>query len=101
MAVSRSDIHRWLLDAADNAGADEEDQIDWLREQRKEYSERIKAGDWEITQESGEGGSSAQRRHVSDRDNHDAILGALRALGATDVGGGGGILQVQFGGILG
>jgi hypothetical protein len=46
MAVSRSDIPPWLLVAADNAGADEEDQIDWLREQRKEYSERIKAGDW-------------------------------------------------------
>jgi len=100
MAATRLDIQRWLLDAAEEGRSETADQVAWLREQRRGYAERIKAGDWEITQESGEGGSASHKRHVSDRDNHDAIVGALRALGATDGGGGGGILVPQFGGIL-
>lgn len=99
--ADRADINRWLLDAEDAAPGDTEAQITWLKVKRAEYSGRIQAGDWEVTATAHEGGSHAARRGVSDRENHDAIVGALARLGATDLGGGGGLLQVQFGNILG
>lgn len=94
--ADRSLINLWLLDAADQRGEVEADQIAWLREQRQIYSEAVRAGDHEILSSQGDGGSSSSKRGVSDKDNHDAIVGALRYLGATDLGSTGTLLQVQF-----
>lgn len=99
--ADRSLIDLWLLDAADAAPDDTDGQIAWLREQRTTYAAAVRAGDHEIVSSSGDGGASASKRHVSDQAHHDAIVGALRNLGATDLGAGGGLLQVQFGNILG
>jgi hypothetical protein len=77
MAATSSDIKRWRLDAEDAEGDDLEDQIAWLKTQRTLYSDKVKAGDWEITADSSEGSSTQGRRGVSDRDNHDAIVGAI------------------------
>jgi hypothetical protein len=98
--ADRSLIDLWLLDAAEE-DRDEEAQIEWLKEQRRAYSERVRAGDHEVTSSSGEGGATSSRRGVSDKANHDAIVGALRELGSTDLGATGALLQVQFGGIQG
>lgn len=99
--VNREDINRWLLDAEDLGGNTAELQIAWLREQRLEYSARIRGGDWEVQNVTGEGGSSGAKRHKSDQENHDAIVGALRFLGDTQLGAQGALLQVQFGNIQG
>lgn len=99
--ADRSLINLWLLDAADQAGNEEAAQIAWLREQRQTYSTAVRAGDHEILSSQGDGGSSSSKRGVSDKENHDAIVGALRYLGATDLGSTGTLLQVQFGCIQG
>ena len=93
--ADRSLINLWLLEAADEAGDVVEAQIEWLRGKRREYSKSVLAGDHEVTMSTGEGGSTSSKRGVSDRDNHDAIVGALRDLGATDIGGGS-LLQCLF-----
>lgn len=98
--ADRSLINFWLAEAADQCGDDESAQIEWLRAKRRDYAPAVMAGDHEITSSAGDGGSSSSRRGISDRDHHDAILGALRSLGATDIGGGA-LLQVQFSSILG
>jgi hypothetical protein len=95
-----ADIDRWLLDAEDAEPGDVEAQITWLRTKRAEYSAEIQAGDWEVQSTTAEGGSASSRRGVSAKENHDAIVGALRKLGATDIGSQGSLLQVQFGNIL-
>lgn len=92
--------NRWLLNAEDACGVDQTAaQITWLRAKRAEYAALVDSGDWETQSASGEAGSSSSRRGVSDQANHDAIMAALRYLGATDIGGGG-ILTPQFSGIL-
>ena len=92
--------NRWLLNAEDACGADQTAaQIVWLKAKRAEYATLVDAGDWETQNASGEAGSSSSRRGVSDQANHDAIMAALRYLGATDIGGGGS-LTPQFSGIL-
>lgn len=78
-------ITKWLLDAEDEAGAVVADQIAWLREERKRYSQLMTDGDWAVTGTSDEGGSGTATRGISAKDNHDAIVGALRKLGATDL----------------
>lgn len=98
--ADKSDINRWLLDAEDANPGDVEAQITWLREKRALYSAQIQDGDWEINSTANEGSSMTSRRGVSAKDNHDAIVAALRQLGATDIGGNGSLLQAQFGGIL-
>lgn len=95
-----ADINRWLLDAEDEHPGDVEDQIAWLKTKRAEYSAEIQSGDWEVQSTTAEGGSASSRRGISARENHDAIVGALRKLGATDIGSRGSLLQVQFGNIL-
>lgn len=92
-----SHINRWLLDAEDAVGSDVAKQIEWLREQRKNYSQAVRDGDWEHSQITNEGGSTAMKRGVSDQQNHDAIVGALARLGATDLGQPGGIIIPTFG----
>ena len=94
--ADRSLINLWLLDAADEAGEDQAAQIIWLKEKRREYSALVRAGDHEILSSMGDGGSSSSKRGVSDQANHDAIVGALRYLGDTDLGSAGSLLQVQF-----
>jgi len=92
--------NRWLLNAEDACGVDQTAaQITWLRAKRAEYAALVDAGDWETHSASGEAGSSSSKRGVSDQSNHDAIMAALRYLGATDIGGGG-VLTPQFSGIL-
>ncbi len=85
----------WLLDAEDAVGTDATAQITWLKAKRREYSPAIAAGDWETQSASGEAGSSSSKRGISDLDQHDAILAAIRYLGGSDIGGGS-LLQVQF-----
>lgn len=99
--ADRSLINLWLLDAADQAGTDTAAQIAWLKVERRKYSEAVRAGDHEITSSTSDGGSSTSARRVTDQANHDAIVGALRYLGDTDLGSTGSLLQVQFGSILG
>ena len=89
----------WLLDAEDAVGTDADKQIEWLKGKRREYSPAIVAGDWETQSASGEAGSSSSKRGISDLDQHDAILAAIRYLGGTDIGGRPGILIPTFGGI--
>lgn len=93
--------NKWLLDAEDAVGDDADAQIVWLKEKRREYTAAIDAGDWETQTASGEAGSSSSRRGVSDLENHDAVLAALRFLGATELGGSGALLNIQVGSILG
>lgn len=89
--------NRWLLNAEDACGVDQTAaQIAWLREKRREYAALVDAGDWETQNASSEAGSSSSRRGVSDKDNHDAIVAAIRHLGGTDIGSQGSLLQVQF-----
>ena len=92
---------RWLLNAEDAVGTDTDKQIAWLRDKRAEYAELVNAGDWATTDAAGEAGSSKSTRGVSDQVNHDAIVAALRFLGATDLGAQSAMLNPQFGGILG
>lgn len=87
--------NKWLLDAEDAVGTDATAQVTWLKAKRREYTSAIDAGDWETQSASGEAGSSSSRRGISDLDQHDAILAAIRHLGGSDIGGGG-LLQVQF-----
>lgn len=97
--AQNSHRNRWLLNAADacpNDNEDNEAQIAWLRSKRSEYAALVDAGDWETQSTTGEAGSSSSRRGVSDQENHDAIVDALRCLGATDIGASGALLQVQF-----
>lgn len=99
--ADRSLINFWLLEASDAAGEDAAAQSEWLRTERRKYSPAIKSGDWEVNATTQEGSSAQQKRGVSDRDNHDAIVGALRMLGA-DIGPAGerpGILIPTFEGI--
>lgn len=102
--ADRSLINFWLLearDAVDPTGVDAAAQIAWLQAERRTYSAAIKSGDWEVNATSKEGSSAQQKRGVSDRDNHDAIVGALRMLGA-DIGPAGerpGMLIPTFEGI--
>ena len=92
---------RWLLNAEDACGVDQTAaQITWLRAKRAEYAALVDSGDWETQSASGEAGSSSSKRGVSDRDQHDAIVAALRHLGATDIGRRPGIIIPQFGGAL-
>lgn len=93
--ADRADRTRWLLNAQDECGDDTAAQILWLRAKRKEYAEMVNAGDWEAQEIAGDGGSSKSRRGVSDKNNHDAIVDALRHLGDTDLGGTGSLLQVN------
>ncbi len=81
------------MDAEAHAGADKAAQIAWLK--------RIREGDWEVQSVTGEGGSSSSKRHVSDKDNHDAIVAALREMGETEYGARGTSLTFQFSNILG
>ncbi len=86
--ADRSLINFWLLearDAVDPTGESPDKQIAWLQTERRKYSAAIKSGDWEVNATAQEGSSAQQRRGVSDRENHDAIVGALRLLGA-DIG---------------
>ena len=94
--AQNSNKNRWLLNAEDAAPDDIPGQIEWLRGKRREYAALVDAGDWETNSTSGEAGSSSSRRGVSDQENHDAIVDAIRALGGTEVGGKGSMLQVQF-----
>lgn len=91
---------RWLLNAEDAVGSSTSAQIVWLRAKRAEYAALVDSGDWETNNVTGEGGSSTSRRGVSDQDNHDAIVAALRYLGNTDLGSTGSLLHGNFGGIL-
>lgn len=100
MAANTSDRNRWLLDAEDEAGDNVDDQITWLREQRRTYAEAIRAGDWEHNQITNEGGTTTMKRGVSDQANHDAIVAALNYLGVTDLGDRPGIIIANFGEIL-
>lgn len=84
--ADRSLINLWLLEAADAHPDDTDKQIAWLRIERKKYAPAVKTGDWEISSTSQEGASAQQKRGVSDRQNHDAIVRALQRLGA-DLGG--------------
>ncbi len=88
MAVSRSDIKRWRLDAEDAVGSDLGAQLRWLRQRRGEYSAKVAAGDVEVTSDSFEGASTQAKRHASDRENHDAILAAIEQVEA-ELGTGG------------
>lgn len=81
MAATRSDIERWILNAEDEE-EDVADQIAWLRLKRKDYAPKVDAGDYEITSDSLEGANTQGRRGISDRDNHDAIVGAIDILKA-------------------
>lgn len=99
--ADRSLINFWLLEAADAAG-DEAAQIAWLKIERRKYAAAVKEGDWEVTGTGQEGGSAQMKRGVPDRENHEAIVGALRLLGA-DIGPAGerpGVLIPAFEGIL-
>jgi len=80
MAASTSDIKRWLLNAEDAVGADKENQIAWLREQRKAYAVEAGKLDWEITGDSFEGASTQGRRGTTNRAEHDAIVAAIDQL---------------------
>ncbi len=82
MADLRSDITRWLLNAEDAAGDDKPAQIAWLRTQRIAYAAKAGDLDWEITNDSFEGASTAGRRGTSNRAEHDAIVGAIDKLKA-------------------
>lgn len=94
--AQNSNKNRWLLNAADAVGDDVAAQIEWLKEKRREYAALVDAGDWETNSTTGEAGSSNSRRGVSDQENHDAIVDALRSLGGTEVGSKGSLLQTQF-----
>ena len=99
--ADRTLINFWLLEASDAHPGDTDKQIEWLRAERRKYSPAIKSGDWEVNATAQEGSSAQQKRGVSDRENHDAIVGALRMLGA-DIGPAGerpGILIPTFEGI--
>jgi len=88
--------NKWLLDAEDAVGTDNDAQITWLKGKRRDYTPAIDAGDWETQSASGEAGASSSRRHITDLTQHDAIVSAIYYLGGTDLGGGGALLQVQF-----
>lgn len=93
MAVLASDIKRWLLNAEDAVGATTAspkyaEQIAWLREKRKAYADKAAALDIEITNDSYEGASTQARRGTTNRDEHDAIVGAIERL-QTALGTGG------------
>lgn len=88
MAVSRSDIKRWRLNAEDAVGADLEDQLAWLKEQRKPYDLAIRALDQFVTADSTEGASTQGGRGKSNQDEHDAIVGAIDQIKA-ELGTGG------------
>jgi hypothetical protein len=93
--ADQSDITRWLLDAEDIAPGDKPAQIVWLKAQRTTYAEAVKSGDWAIGSSSFEGASSSGTRGISDKANHDAIVGALKKLGATNLGGSGSLLSLR------
>lgn len=82
MANRNSDIKRWILNAEDAAGDDLADQITWLRAQRTAYAAAAGALDWEITADTMEGASTQGRRGTTNRDEHDAIVGAIDQLKA-------------------
>lgn len=100
MPSRRSLIDLWVMDAEAEAPDDTAAQIEWLQGQRAVYSEKVKAGDWAATNTSDPGGSASYERGVSDMDQHEAIVGALRRLGATEAGAEGALLHGKFGGIL-
>jgi hypothetical protein len=91
---------KWLLDAEDAVGTDADAQIAWLREQRKNYTAAIDAGDWATESTTSDAGSSISKRSIHDLENHDAIVAAIRYLGGTDLGSSGSVLTPQFSGIL-
>lgn len=88
MAVSRSDIKRWRLNAEDAVGEDLADQLAWLKEQRKPYDEKIRELDQFVTSDSLEGASTQGGRGRSNQDEHDAIVGAMDQIQA-ELGTGG------------
>lgn len=94
--AQNSNKNRWLLNAQDAVGDETDKQIEWLRAKRKEYASLVDAGDWETNSTTGEAGSSSSQRGVSDQENHDAIVDAIRSLGGTEVGSKGSLIQVQF-----
>lgn len=100
--ADRSLINLWLLNASDAVGTTAAAQITWLREQRKTYATSVTSGDWATEQTSGDGSSASSKRGVTDKDNHDAIVSALRSLGADlgEVGSRPGVLIPTFGEIL-
>jgi hypothetical protein len=87
MAVSLPDIKRWRLNAEDETD-DLEEQLAWLKEQRKPYDVAIRALDQFITSDSTEGSSSTGGRGKSNQDEHDAIVGAIDQIKA-ELGTGG------------
>lgn len=98
----RNDRNRWLLNAEDACGVDQTAaQIIWLRAKRAEYAALVDSGDWATTDVGGEGGTSKSARNKSDEANHDAIIDALRYLGATDLGSTGSMMIPQFQPVLG
>lgn len=88
MAVSRSDIKRWRLNAEDAVGDDLTAQINWLKQQRKPYDLKIRELDQFITSDSLEGASTQGGRGKSNQDEHDAIVGAIDEIKA-ELGTGG------------
>lgn len=95
--AANSHRDRWLLNAEDACGAGETDaQIAWLRAKRKDYAALVNDGDWEVRRLSADGGSSDSARGVSDADNHDAIVAAIRYLGGTEVGATGALVVPLF-----
>lgn len=98
--ADRSLINLWLLDAAEDSRSTVNAQVTWLKARRKEYSEKVRGGDWEASSLSEDGASGSLKRGVSDQANHDAIVEALRILGETVVGEKPGIIIPTFGGTL-
>lgn len=82
MPATPSDIQRWKLNAEDAVGTDIATQITWLREKRKAYADKAGDLDWEITSDTADGATTQGRRGTSNRNEHDAIVGAIESLQA-------------------
>lgn len=98
MADAR-DVERWLLNAEDAVGTSKAAQITWLREQRQTYAASADSGDWAMMSGSDAGGSASHARGISDKANHDAIVEALRTLGAIPPRTGGTVIRALFGNV--
>lgn len=97
--AQRDLINYWLEEAEDNSST-EAGKIGYLKGKRADYSAAIEGGDFESTGISDEGSASSWKRGISALDHRNAIRGALRQLGATDVGEKPGILIPTFSGGL-
>jgi threonine synthase len=78
--ADRDLVDVWLMDAADAAPGSVAEQIDWLKAERRKYSQAVREGDWEVTATAHEGGSHGAKRGTSDRANHAAIVAAIKRL---------------------